>query len=63
MTSRFTSSTHLPAANLLRDYMEQHGRHALTSDLAGRRVRKVVTLLVGGAKKYRAFFLVLREYK
>ena len=37
MTSRFTSSTHLHAANLLRDYMEQHGRHALTSDLAGRR--------------------------
>ena len=37
MTSRFTASTHLPAANLLRDYIEQHGRHALTGDLAGRR--------------------------
>ena len=36
MTSGFTASTQ-PAAALFRDYIEQHGRHALTGDLAGRR--------------------------
>lgn len=36
MTSRFTARTHLPAVNLLRDYIKQHSRHALTGDLAGR---------------------------